>query len=176
MPFTPPDLPIPAQPSPLRVLLLGGQLRLASERKHAAPGRPGVSGLPLASITDLPLSPWPRSSGGLAECEGRRHVAALLPCVQVGAEARHGTFLGWSGKRQGVGLLGYSWAVLLSALTAVGCCPWVVLSVGVRALVVQVVLTCTLTSLVAGVLLTCACQHVAGLWWHAGAMTRAARC
>ena len=163
-PAAPPDLPIPAQPSPLRALLLGSRLPLATERKHAAMGQHGMINVPIVCAADLPLSAsaWLRPpSGGL---NGRSRASMC----DAGCHAGHSSLLSWPGKRTGLGLLGYSWAVLLSALTAVGLCPWVVVIMGLRALIVQVVLTCTLTSLVAGVLLTCACLHLHGLWWRAG--------
>ena len=167
LPAAPPDLPIPAQPSPLRALLLGSRLPLATERKHAAMGQHGIIDVPIACVADLPLSAsaWLRPpSGGL---NGRSRARMC----DAGCRAGHSLLLSWPGKGIGLGLMGYSWAVLLSALTAVGLCPWVVAIMGLRALIVQVVLTCTLTSLVAGVLLTCACLHLHGLWWRAGVVS-----
>ena len=64
--------------------------------------------------------------------------------------------------------MGHTWLVLLGALSATLGCPWLVAWMGVRALVMQVVLTSALTAGIGGVALTCACLHLAGLWHTAG--------
>ena len=157
------DAPIPAQLSPLR---------LSSRTPPQSTSTAFNTGLP-ASALSLPghtqltsppqLSPAAFGAGKLAWLRPR-----FVPCLGPPGGVPGAVGRAHRGAGGGQGLVGYSWGVMLGSLAAVGACPWIVAGLGVRALVVQVVLTCSLTSLVAGVLLTWSSQHLACLWFRLG--------